>query len=866
MRPPSLVYWFIILCFHSTFLFAQNSDFKYYTVQPGNTLYSIARENGTSVGEIMKWNHLSSNQLNVGQKLIVGYSGGNQKSVQQQASEPQQPIDDKQPEEKNDEPETKDVQEQGTENADGDTPGYKFHIVQKGNTLYSLSKEYGVFMADILKWNNMLSNQISIGQKLIVGYTNEPEEEVQPPKNLQAEESEKQKEVVVQETQKQESIIREPVIHIVQPGNTIYSIASKYKVPAVNIRNWNKLPNNQLTVGQKIIVGFTEHKIGEEPAAKKEDEIPPVVQNEKPKQETVLTEPVADLKTDTVISEITQPTVVSDTTKTNEYPEEKSFAERGLEAYKKNKVFKVSGKLSAQLGAYDSWGTASRRDNFTYLFTGNVTINIAGIAIPFSAVVSQQEAKFMQPFNQFGASPNYKWITLHAGYRSLQYSPFTLNGHLFLGAGVDLNPRIKDSGWKLRLSAMGGRFRRAVDVDTANTASMPAYKRTGGAFKIGVEKNGNFIDLIFLKAKDDANSISFDENAYTVLPEENLVLGISGQQYLFKKKISVKADLAGSAYTRDTRSVESADGAGKFYSKLGFTARESSHYDYALKTEAAYHAKKYSVGLAYGRITGDYQSMGSYYFQNDVADITGNFNSTLLQGKASLSASLGGQWTNLSNEKTTTNKRIIASLNFSHQLTEKFNYNFNLSNFSSFLQFTRDEDSDSLNLYQVSQNYSLAMNYNLGKKGRGDHSINFSNAYQIAQQRQEYEISKDVTHFYNFSLGHSVTFSKPGISLSSSFNFSTNKSSLFKSSNFGPSASLSKQLLKKKMRLSYNFSLLASRDDSGSSGSFWRNTISCNYKLSKHHAFNAGIYHFTRKGDARPFTELRGEVRYDFTF
>jgi len=43
-----------------------------------------------------------------------------------------------------------------------------FHTVTKGETLYRLSKEYGVSVDDLKAWNNLLDNTIHVGQQLVV--------------------------------------------------------------------------------------------------------------------------------------------------------------------------------------------------------------------------------------------------------------------------------------------------------------------------------------------------------------------------------------------------------------------------------------------------------------------------------------------------------------------------------------------------------------------------------------------------------------------------------------------------------------------------------------------------------------------------
>ena len=44
----------------------------------------------------------------------------------------------------------------------------KFHVVEKGETLYSISKKYEVSIEKIKELNNITNNSISIGQKIFI--------------------------------------------------------------------------------------------------------------------------------------------------------------------------------------------------------------------------------------------------------------------------------------------------------------------------------------------------------------------------------------------------------------------------------------------------------------------------------------------------------------------------------------------------------------------------------------------------------------------------------------------------------------------------------------------------------------------------
>ena len=93
------------------------------------------------------------------------------------------------------------------------------HIVQVGDTLYSIAKKYNTTVDRIKSLNNLTSNTLSIGQILKIPTSNE---------NISTK------------------------THIVQVGDTLYSIAKKYNTTVDTIKNLNNLPNNTLSIGQVL--------------------------------------------------------------------------------------------------------------------------------------------------------------------------------------------------------------------------------------------------------------------------------------------------------------------------------------------------------------------------------------------------------------------------------------------------------------------------------------------------------------------------------------------------------------------------------------------------------------------------------------
>lgn len=68
---------------------------------------------------------------------------------------------------------------------------------------------------------------------------------------------------------------QETVVHAVKKNDTVFSIAKKYQVTTSKIRKWNKLKGNNITVGQKLIVGYSKKKKAAEGKAVKKKVVPP---------------------------------------------------------------------------------------------------------------------------------------------------------------------------------------------------------------------------------------------------------------------------------------------------------------------------------------------------------------------------------------------------------------------------------------------------------------------------------------------------------------------------------------------------------------------------------------------------------------
>lgn len=168
-----------------------------YTIQRGDTLYSVAKKHGLTVEQLQKINNgLSPQGLAIGQEIFVSAH-------------------------KNTLTAKNDSKKQQT------SAKSKTYTVKQGDTLYSIAKAHGFSVAVLQSCNKNLTTSISIGQHINI-----------PAKG--------------QTANKQTKVAAKPVIHIVKKGETLYSIGRNYNVTVDAIIAYNKFADNNISVGQKI--------------------------------------------------------------------------------------------------------------------------------------------------------------------------------------------------------------------------------------------------------------------------------------------------------------------------------------------------------------------------------------------------------------------------------------------------------------------------------------------------------------------------------------------------------------------------------------------------------------------------------------
>lgn len=237
-----------------------DKTFIIHEVSPQETLFGISRRYSTPVNEIVQSNETLKDGLKIGQRIRVPY-------IEKKAL-----------------PE-----------------GALLHQVAQGETLFAISQKHKVSIADLMAWNDLKGNDLSMGQGLIiqllvstdspisaekldetvavvdqkVAITNRPVDGTNPaarmPKNAGSTAAGETPAAKTQKTIEKPDPSGTPIrpegstsnistiggwkSHTVAQGETLFSISKQYEAKVEDLISWNALSSNNLSPGQTLKVG-----------------------------------------------------------------------------------------------------------------------------------------------------------------------------------------------------------------------------------------------------------------------------------------------------------------------------------------------------------------------------------------------------------------------------------------------------------------------------------------------------------------------------------------------------------------------------------------------------------------------------------
>ena len=161
---------------------------KTYTVKNGDTLYGISKQFNTSAQKIRELNNLKNDNIVPSQVLIISENNG---------TNPNECV---------------------------------IYTVKKGDSLYEIAKKYNTSVDAIKRYNNLTTNNLSIGQKIRIPCNIEDNDDTVMPKYIS---------------------------YTVKAGDNLYNIAKKYNTTVDKIKRDNNLQGNNLTIGKILLIEDT---------------------------------------------------------------------------------------------------------------------------------------------------------------------------------------------------------------------------------------------------------------------------------------------------------------------------------------------------------------------------------------------------------------------------------------------------------------------------------------------------------------------------------------------------------------------------------------------------------------------------------
>ncbi|MBE2902290.1 muramidase, partial [Enterococcus faecium] len=194
-----------------------------YTVQSGDSVWGISNKFGITMDQLIQWNNIQNNFIYPGQKLTIKGSQENGSSTNNSGNN------------------TNSSGNAGTSNG-GQTTGAKY-TVQSGDSVWKISNDHGITMAQLIEWNNIKNNFVYPGQQLIVSNGGSSNTGANTGNTSGSNSSNSSSSNTASGTK-----------YTVKAGDSVWSVSNKYGITMAQLIQWNNIQNNFIYPGQQLTV------------------------------------------------------------------------------------------------------------------------------------------------------------------------------------------------------------------------------------------------------------------------------------------------------------------------------------------------------------------------------------------------------------------------------------------------------------------------------------------------------------------------------------------------------------------------------------------------------------------------------------
>lgn len=444
------------------------------------------------------------------------------------------------------------------------------------------------------------------------------------------------------------------------------------------------------------------------------------------------------------------------------------------------------------------------------LYGFNIPLNFNFLDVSANNLLGDLKGAIPRPNISLGITPTLGKWKFHAGYSALSFSNYIYSGMQFIGGGIEY-------GGTFHFGAFAGllnrptRFRELdersalqqyadslLGLNTYQTQT-PQFRRDAIGAKIGVGSDRNFFDLMFLKAKDDPNSlplyIPYADSTILrdslVVPKENLAIGAVAH-FSIGSWFSFALNGAASVFTPNTL-IDTLD----FENLLSFVGTDLDIIDqvtdiadkvstimpingntqirFAGDASANLKFKYFSLGGQYRIIESDYTSLGVYSTQQNLKSLGVNGGLRLFKNALIINGAGYGQRDNLNGKQLFTNSVNTYNLNATANIGAAFTF----TAMGNMIVQQQDDGllavDPALRIDQTTVNLNATPSYTFSKVN--DHTVSLTFSHVSTTNNNE-NLTSDIDS-KTLSLGgaYELDMEATGLSVNGSYDYSASRSS-----------------------------------------------------------------------------------------